>query len=313
METTWKKQTHPEIADAYAYVRPGDSVKDRLQRVEDLAKMRANHPEGAVALAKVAIDAQEWEIARDALKRVFRTNPTQQAFLLMSELEEAEHGDRGRVREWLARAVRAPQDPAWTADGVVSEEWAPISPVTGRLDAFEWKVPLEDLGDHPGSVIEESMLDKLPPPLEPQEPEEPAINIDEIAEDADIVQIDMPPEEILPTPAAPAEDSVVVPESEAASTVTESSSDEAKDKADIESEADGETIETDAKDEGPVLIQTDDANAEPQAPTDSTPSNGLDPLPADFPLNSRPDDPGPKPKAEPKEKKAIQFCFPDRA
>ena len=35
----------------------------------------------------------------------------------MSEVEEAEHGDRGRVREWLARAVHAPRDPAWTADG----------------------------------------------------------------------------------------------------------------------------------------------------------------------------------------------------
>ena len=46
------------------------------------------------------------------------------------------------VREWLARAVRAPRDPAWTADGIVSDEWEPLSPVTGRLDAFEWKVPV---------------------------------------------------------------------------------------------------------------------------------------------------------------------------
>jgi HemY protein len=42
--------------------------------------------------------------------------------------------------------VRAPRDPAWVADGVVSERWAPVSPVSGRLDAFEWRAPMERLG-----------------------------------------------------------------------------------------------------------------------------------------------------------------------
>ena len=45
-----------------------------------------------------------------------------------------------------SKAVRAPRDPAWVADGVVSEQWAPVSPVTGRLDAFEWRAPVERLG-----------------------------------------------------------------------------------------------------------------------------------------------------------------------
>ncbi|MNL65396.1 hypothetical protein D3C87_1897250 [compost metagenome] len=60
----------------------------------------------------------------------------------MAEIEEGQTGDQGKAREWLARAVRAPRDPAWTADGIVSDEWEPVSPVTGRLDAFEWKVPV---------------------------------------------------------------------------------------------------------------------------------------------------------------------------
>ena len=38
----------------------------------------------------------------------------------MAEIEEAE-GDVGRSREWMARAMRAAPDPAWTADGVVSD------------------------------------------------------------------------------------------------------------------------------------------------------------------------------------------------
>ena len=68
------------------------------------------------------------------------------AYLLLADIEEAETGDQGKVRQLLSKAVRAPRDPAWVADGVVSERWAPVSPVTGRLDAFEWRAPMERLG-----------------------------------------------------------------------------------------------------------------------------------------------------------------------
>jgi HemY protein len=71
---------------------------------------------------------------------------TQGVASLMAEIEEGQSGDQGKAREWLARAVRAPRDPAWTADGLVSDEWEPLSPVTGKLDAFEWKVPMTVTG-----------------------------------------------------------------------------------------------------------------------------------------------------------------------
>ena len=48
-----------------------------------------------------------------------------------------------RSRSALARASRAPRDPAWIADGVIADHWAPVSPVTGRLDAFVWTTPTE--------------------------------------------------------------------------------------------------------------------------------------------------------------------------
>ena len=54
----------------------------------------------------------------------------------MAEIEERDSGDEGRAREWMTRALRAPRDPAWSADGMVSERWMPVSPVTGRLDAL---------------------------------------------------------------------------------------------------------------------------------------------------------------------------------
>jgi HemY protein len=88
----------------------------------------------------------------------------------MAEIEDAD-GDVGRSREWMARAMRAAPDPAWTADGVVSEHWLPVSPVSGRLDAFQWRVPLAEIGvERP--IIEPDKIappDDRPPPPAPAE------------------------------------------------------------------------------------------------------------------------------------------------
>ncbi len=131
LEATWKLAPHPELAEAYAAVRPGDSVLDRLKRVKRLAGLRANHAEGALAVARAAIDARDWQEARDALGGTMRANPTERVCLLMAEIEEGEHGDQGRVRMWLARALDAPRDPAWIADGHAYPRWAPSSPTSG--------------------------------------------------------------------------------------------------------------------------------------------------------------------------------------
>src|SRR5262249_33479924 len=95
-------------------------------------------------VARAALDARDFGASRTALAP-YLSAPTRRVATLMAEIEEAEHGDEGRVREWMARAMRASGDPVWTADGVVAERWLPVSP-NGRLDGFEWKVPLAEIG-----------------------------------------------------------------------------------------------------------------------------------------------------------------------
>ena len=140
---TWRLSPHPDLAAAYAYARPGDSPRDRLNRMRHLARLTPHDSEGPIALAITAIEAREWDEARNALEPLLEGRLTQRVATLMARIEGEQHGHTGRVREWLARAVNAPRDPAWTADGVVSDRWAPVSPVTGALDAFRWRVPVE--------------------------------------------------------------------------------------------------------------------------------------------------------------------------
>jgi HemY protein len=169
VETAWRANPHPDLADAYAHVRISDSARDRLKRVQSLVRHPEGHVEGALALARAALDARELGIARMALAPLIAA-PTQRAAMLMAELEELT-GDAGRAREWMARALHARHDPAWTADGFVSDRWMPVSPVSGRLDAFQWKVPVEEV------VVEGGMIEGHAPtaigPAPPPEPEPP--------------------------------------------------------------------------------------------------------------------------------------------
>jgi HemY protein len=141
IDKAWRANPHPELAQTYRELRSGESARDKLKRIEGLAAKMPGHIEGALATARAALDAQEFAKARAALEP-YLAAPTRRIALLMAELERVERNDVGRAREWLARAVHAPPDPAWTADGHVSEHWLPASPVTGRLDALEWRVPV---------------------------------------------------------------------------------------------------------------------------------------------------------------------------
>jgi HemY protein len=150
---TWRLAPHPDLAAAYAYARPGDSPRDRLNRMRHLARLASHDNEGPIALAVTSIDAREWDEARKALEPLLEDRLTQRVATLMARIEGEQHGHTGRVREWLARAVNAPRDPAWTADGVVSDRWAPVSPVTGALDAFRWRVPVSAVDEPAGALL----------------------------------------------------------------------------------------------------------------------------------------------------------------
>ncbi|MES0883591.1 heme biosynthesis protein HemY [Roseibium sp. SCP14] len=191
LEATWRLSPHPELAETYAHVRTGDSAVDRLKRVKSLAAQRANTPEGALAVARAAMEAREFDEARSQLKKLLQSEPTRNAYLLMAELEEAEHGDKGRMRDWLARAIKAPQDKAWIADGIVSADWQAVSPVTGKLDAFHWAAPI-GMSEDEGELLEDSLFET--PVLPAAAPvQETVVEKDVSPEDANTVDLTAEP------------------------------------------------------------------------------------------------------------------------
>ncbi|KRB62752.1 heme biosynthesis protein HemY [Rhizobium sp. Root708] len=175
LEQAWKANPHPEIGRTYVRARSGDSAVDRLKRAEKLEALRPNNVESLLIVAQAAVDTKDFAKARTKAEAAARAEPREAAFLLLADIEEAETGDQGRIRHWLAQALKAPRDPAWVADGFVSDKWLPLSPVTGQLDAFAWKVPYgqaEGPAEEGALVSIDQALRTLPPVRETR-PESP--------------------------------------------------------------------------------------------------------------------------------------------
>jgi HemY protein len=200
----WTLQPHPDIAEAYANVRLGDSAREKLVRMQKFAAKTPGQLEGAIAVAWAAIDARDFVTARAALA-AHSSAPTRRVATLMAEIEDLENGDQGRVREWMSRAVRASGDPVWTADGVVSDRWLPVSP-DGRLDGYQWRVPFAELGGVVPPVID------APPPAGPSVAIVPDVNTaTPMRVQSDAAVAPAPSKPIAPAPPAKAAAAPVVP------------------------------------------------------------------------------------------------------
>lgn len=145
IEALWRKSPHPDLADVY--LTGQERAVDRLKKARKLASDNPNQFESCMVLARAAFDAGELPFAREQAGRAAEISPRESAYLLLADIEEVQSGDQGKVRQWLSNAVRAQRDPVWMADGVAFEKWQPVSPLTGKLDAFEWKVPAQSLAD----------------------------------------------------------------------------------------------------------------------------------------------------------------------
>lgn len=158
LEYTYKISPHPELADLYVEANAIDKPADRYKRAKTLASFAPDHVESDIIIARTALAAGDYSDARKAAQTALAKAPRESIHLILADIEQADTRDLGKVRGHLARALRAPRDPQWTADGVISTHWLPLSPVSGRIDAFEWRVPVERLQPVLEAVSEEPEL-----------------------------------------------------------------------------------------------------------------------------------------------------------
>ena len=143
VEQAWRRTPHPDLFRAFRSASPAADALQTMRVVENLAKLNPEHEESRLAVAAAALEAQLWGEARKHLDPLAGNNPSARVCRLMARLEESQHGDMVRAREWLMRASMADPDPMWVCEscGNAAPQWSIQCGKCGSFDSFGWRTP----------------------------------------------------------------------------------------------------------------------------------------------------------------------------
>ncbi|WP_135470585.1 heme biosynthesis HemY N-terminal domain-containing protein [Crenalkalicoccus roseus] len=143
LEEAWAKAPHPALAEPYLASEPDPLL--RVKAAEALVRRNPAHPESRLLLARTALDAGLTGRARNELEALRQEGMAdRRAFLMLAELEEAEHGETPEARaaqaRWLREAAQAPAEPRWRCGhcGAEHNEWKPVCPACDTVGQIAW-------------------------------------------------------------------------------------------------------------------------------------------------------------------------------
>lgn len=146
LEQAWVAAPHPDIGAAWIADTPAPLA--RVKTVEDLTHRNPEHLESRLLMARVALDAGLTGRARAELEALVAAETAdRRAYLMLAELEEAEHGDTADARaaqaRWLRGAANAPGAPVWrcTACGAEHNAWKAECNACGEVGRIAWSAP----------------------------------------------------------------------------------------------------------------------------------------------------------------------------
>ncbi|HEV2563150.1 MAG TPA: heme biosynthesis HemY N-terminal domain-containing protein [Rhizomicrobium sp.] len=147
IEAAWAQTPHPDLAAAYAAIKPAESAEARARRLIGLAHLKRDHFESRMLEAEQAVNLAEWAEGRRVLAPLAHGFASARVCALMAEIEQGQRHDAAAAHAWLARAVRAPHDAEWRCTNCKwgAAEWQAVCKKCGAFDTLEWSAPGADL------------------------------------------------------------------------------------------------------------------------------------------------------------------------
>lgn len=144
IEAAWAQTPHPDLAAAYAAIKPKEPATERATRLIGLARLKRDHFESRMLEAEQNLNLAKWSEARRVLAPLARGFASARVCALMAEIEQGQRHDAAAAHRWLERAVRAPRDAEWRcgACGWTSPKWQAVCGHCGAFDTLSWAAPV---------------------------------------------------------------------------------------------------------------------------------------------------------------------------
>lgn len=143
LERAWGQSPHPSLVTAYKEAQPSADPMQTFKTLGRLVAGRSDHLESSLALGEAALEAELWGEARRHLAKAAESTPDERVCRLMARLEESEHDDSAKSREWLLRISEAPAAPTWVCGscGTAAAKWSARCGACSAYDGLSWRTP----------------------------------------------------------------------------------------------------------------------------------------------------------------------------
>lgn len=143
LKKAWEAQPHPDLAHAFAEIKPDETPTERVKRFAVLTKIHPQHMETRLMLAELHIVAEDFPEARRILGDLPQEAPDARALTLMAAIERGEGASDAVVQGWLAKALSAPRGPQWVCESChhIHADWAPVCEHCQSFDTLSWSTP----------------------------------------------------------------------------------------------------------------------------------------------------------------------------
>ena len=154
LRKAWEAQPHPDLAAAFARIKPEESAKERIVRFQTLTTLHRDNPETRMLEAELQIAAEDFPAARKALGDLPEKDPTARSLTIMAAVERGSGADDAVVKGWLARALTAPRGPKWVCDNCQKShgDWGPVCDNCGGFDTLSWRRASDDVSAIPAGT-----------------------------------------------------------------------------------------------------------------------------------------------------------------
>ena len=137
----WSENPNAAMRTSISNVLKNNKVNE-ISFIKNFIGKNIKNDESRKLLIEFAIYFNDWSIARENIKGLISSNPTQELCIFMSEIELGEFNDIQKSEGWKLRANNAQVDNYWICRVTNSpqKEWNTLSD-SGHFNSLEWRQP----------------------------------------------------------------------------------------------------------------------------------------------------------------------------